>query len=202
MGARPGFGVAMMMRPVIAALALLISAGGLSAAGGDASAKAPARGKRWRAKSASVRLSPKVRAKLDDIATRYYQRTKRRVIVTSGTRTPREQALAMYYKCRRGSRLRIYKNRAAIRPLLEVYDKGRLERWSKAKIVAGMADIIQGQVDRGVYISRHLYANAFDVRSRDMSRRNKRAFRRAAEEAGGVKVVEERRPPHFHCELR
>ncbi len=183
--------------------ALLVAALGLALGGGTAAAKkkAPA-GRYWRAKSSGIRLSKQVRVKLDAIGERYHDKTRRTLVVTSGTRTPREQASAMYKKLRAGSRLRIYKNDAAIAPLRKTYDLGRRKRWSRKRIVDKMASIIQGQCDRGVYISRHLRANAFDVRSRGLSRKQKRAFRAAVKHVGGVKVIEESRPPHFHLELR
>lgn len=149
-----------------------------------------------------VVLSEAVIAKLQPIAERYRKATRRRLLVTSGTRSPRDQAAAMYGKLRAGSRLRGYRNQKAIAPLRAAYDKGRRKRWKKSRIVSAMATIVQGQVDRGVYISKHLRAGAFDVRSIGMSRSQKRALRRAVREVGGVSIAEERRPPHFHLQLR
>jgi len=149
-----------------------------------------------------VRLSPEVKAKLTELARRYHAATGRTLLVTSGSRTPAEQARAMYNKLRLGDRLRGYRNQAAVQPLVRIYDRGKRQRWSRDRIVAAMAEQIQGQIDRGVYISRHLWEHAFDVRNFDMTARQKRAFLQAAREVGGLYVLEERRPPHFHLELR
>ncbi len=166
----------------------------------DADARAP-RGRYWQAKSGVV-IGPKVRAKLNTLGKHYYKKTRRKLVVTSGTRSPRRQARAMYSKLRAGSRLMVYRNQDAITPIRRAYNKGRRKRWSRARIVRAMTKIIAGQVNRGVYISRHLKAGAFDIRVRGMRTKHKRAFRRAVEQTGGLTVVEERRPPHWHLELR
>ena len=44
---------------------------------------------RYRTK-AGVRLSPEVKEKLSEIAERYHEKTRRTLLVTSGTRSPRE----------------------------------------------------------------------------------------------------------------
>lgn len=168
---------------------------------GVAGGAARAAGPRYTVKP-GVRLSPEVREKLADIAERYHKATKRTFLVTSGTRSPREQAEAMYGKLRAGDRLWVYRDQASVGPIREAYDRGRKKRWKKARVIDAMTEIIAGQVARGVYISRHLRAHAFDVRCYDMTRRQKRAFRAAVEAARHVRVIEEKRPPHFHCEVR
>lgn len=175
----------------------LVAAILLVVASGSASAASP----HYRTKP-GVRLSPEVRAKLVAIADRYHEATRRTLLVTSGTRSPREQAAAMYGKLRAGDRLWVYRDQRSVKPIRAAYDRGRRRRWKRARIVAAMTEIIADQVARGVYISRHLRAHAFDVRCYNMSRRQKRAFRAAAKAVGHVRIIEEKRPPHFHCEVR
>lgn len=176
-----------------AVLVAVVVVGGSSAA----SAAAP----RYRTKP-GVRLSPEVKAKLGELSERYYKATKRTLLVTSGTRSPREQAEAMYGKLRAGDRLWVYRDQGSVGPIRTAYDTGRKKRWKKARVIDAMTDLIAGQVARGIHISRHLRAHAFDVRTYDLTRKQKAAFRAAADAVGGVRVIEEKRPPHFHCEVR
>lgn len=184
-------------RLALGAVRALLAVVVVVAGGVPASAAAP----RYRTKP-GVRLSPEVKAKLGEISERYYKATKRTLLITSGNRSPREQAEAMYGKLRAGDRLWVYRDQRSVGPIRDAYDTGRKRRWKKARIIAAMTDHIAGQVARGVYISRHLRAHAFDVRCYDLTRKQKAAFRAAADAVGGVRVIEERRPPHFHCEVR
>jgi hypothetical protein len=56
-------------------------------------------------------------------------------------------------------------------------------------------------VDAGRYLSRHLAGRAFDVRSTGMKKKTRATFRRVVREVGGLRVLEEGKPPHFHFEL-
>lgn len=148
-----------------------------------------------------VRLAPQMRRALERIARRYHERTGRRIHVTSGTRTPREQADAMYEKLRRGQRLtRLYRDYEAAAAIQHAYRRHR--RRGRRRCVAAMARVIREQVASGCYISRHLVSTAADVRSRNMTRRQRRIFRRVVAELGEVSLLEEGTPPHFHLQLR
>ncbi|MFT7578923.1 MAG: hypothetical protein ACI9MR_000585 [Myxococcota bacterium] len=186
---------------LLLAASLLLGPAALGAA--DAGAKPAKQSKsRYFSTKGGVVLTPEVFEKVEAIAKIYYAKTRRKLVITSGTRDPRDQADAMYKKLRAGSTLRGYRNQRAINPLKAVYSTGRRKRWKKRKIVDAMGKIIQGQVDRGVYISRHLKAGAVDIRSRGMKRKHKRALRIAIAKVGGCRMIEERRPPHFHLDIR
>ena len=149
-----------------------------------------------------VRLTPHVEAKVAAIAERYHAATKRTLLITSGTRSPHEQAAAMYGKLKAGDRLYLYRMQSSVAPLRAAYDRGRRKRAKPDVVIREMAALLAAQVERGVFISRHLRGNAFDVRSHDLKPRQRRAFLAAVAAVGGVTVLEERRPPHFHCEVR
>ncbi len=148
-----------------------------------------------------VRLGPRMERTMEEIATEFRRRTGRRLHVTSGTRSPDQQARAMYDKIRLGQRLtRLYRDYEAASEIQGAYRRHR--RRGRAVTVRAMADVIRGQIGRGCYVSRHLYASAVDVRSRNLSRRHRRIFRSVVRSVGGVELLEEGRPPHFHLQLR
>jgi len=137
---------------------------------------------------------------MEQIAAEFRRRTGQRLHVTSGTRTPDQQARAMYDKIRLGQRLtRLYRDYDAASEIQTAYRRNR--RQGRAATVRAMAAVIRTQMGRGCYISRHLYASAVDVRSRNLSRRNRRVFRSVVQSVGGVQLLEEGTPPHFHLQL-
>lgn len=147
-----------------------------------------------------VRLSPEMRSTLQSIARRYHQRTGQRIHITSGTRSPNQQARAMYDKLVRGQRLtRLYRDFEAASAIQQAYRSHR--RQGRGQCVAAMSEVIRQQVRRGCYISRHLVASAADVRSRNMTRRQRRIFRQVVREVGGVMLLDEGTPPHWHLQL-
>lgn len=147
-----------------------------------------------------VRLAPEMRGTLAQIADAFHRRTGRGIHVTSGTRTPREQADAMYDKLRLGVRLtHLYRDFDAASEIQSTYHDCR--RRPRSRCVREIARVIRRQVRRGCFISRHLRASAVDVRSRDMSRRERRIFQQVVEGFPDVSLLEEGRPPHFHLQM-
>lgn len=147
-----------------------------------------------------VRLGDDVEATLERIGREYHRRTGRRLHVTSGTRTPREQAEAMYEKLQLGEQLtRTYRDFEAASEIQAAYRSHR--RHGRAACVRAIAQVIRRQLRRGCYISRHLHASAVDVRSRDMSPRQQRVFREIVAGVEGVELLQEGRPPHFHLQM-
>ena len=67
--------------------------------------------------------------------------------------------------------------------------------------VAALERVIRAQIDRGVFISAHLREGAVDIRNRDMTQAEKRAFLDGVDEVGGVLALEESRPPHYHLQI-
>jgi hypothetical protein len=148
-----------------------------------------------------VVVGPEMEAVLARIADAFHRRTGRGIVITSGTRTSREQAAAMFDKLRLGQRLTgLYQDFDAAAEIQSAYRAN--QRRGRAACVAAMARVIEAQVRRGRYISRHLRASAVDVRSRDMSRRERRIFEEVVATFREVSLLTEGRPPHFHLQLR
>jgi hypothetical protein len=147
-----------------------------------------------------VRLGPQMEAALGRVADEFHRRTGRGIVVTSGTRSAREQAAAMFIKLRLGQRLTsIYRDQRAASEVQTAY---RQHYRNRDEAVGAMARVIDDQVRRGCYISRHLRASAADVRSRDMSRRERRIFHEIIDRDPALTLLIEGTPPHFHLELR
>jgi hypothetical protein len=147
-----------------------------------------------------VRLSGEVAAKVEALDRAFFKKTGAHLVVTSGTRDAIHQAKAMYKMIRLGADiLELYKNKDAAGEIKQAYDRAAGK--PPEDIVAAMHAVIQAQLDRGVFISAHLRAGAVDIRNRTMSAAERRAFVKAVEELGGVTLLEESRPPHYHLQI-
>lgn len=147
-----------------------------------------------------VALTAEAADKLDTIDDAYFKRTGKHIVITSGTRDAARQAKAMYKMIRLGADiLRLYKNREAAREIQKAYDDNKKKPADDA--ILAMYEVLKRQIDRGVFISAHLRAGAADVRSRTMSPSEKKAFVKSVASAGGAKLLEESKPPHFHLQL-
>lgn len=117
--------------------------------------------------------------------------------ISSSFRTPEEQASAMRSKLAEGStyqKLRdLYGNSAAINEVLAAPP----DTW---------ADVIQAQVDRGTYLSRHLRHDALDLRVKlpgtdiEMARAWQDIIVAAAQNLGAGRAFVEHEPDHIHLE--
>lgn len=154
----------------------------------------------WRP-APGIEVTSELRPHIEAVARIYFARTGRTLEITSGYRSPRRQADAMYVKLSVGGSLGLYKRQDLTRPLLDAYRQGRKKRWKKDRIVAAMAEVLQGQVERGQYLSRHMRGLAFDVRSTGLTGRQRQALLAAVREVGNMRVIHERRPPHYHIEV-
>ena len=147
-----------------------------------------------------VHLGPQMEPVIVRIADEFHRRTGRSLEVTSGTRSPVEQADAMYDKITLGQHLTsLYRDFDAATEIQHAYRSHRRE--GRARCVSAMAQVISRQVRRGCLISRHLSASAADVRSRGMNRRERGIFVQVVRSVRGVSLLEEGTPPHFHLQL-
>ena len=153
--------------------------------------------------ASNLMLTAVARDRLERIAERYLKATNRRLVVTGGTRTPQRQAELMVEKLQNGEDiLALYDHE----PALEVraaYREGVAKHHSRPKLVRAVREIIEEQIRRGTYISRHLQAGAADVRSRGMTPARVMAFRAAVAAEPGVTIIDERdaTEPHLHLSL-
>lgn len=147
-----------------------------------------------------VTLSNEAAAKVSRIDDVFSQRTGEHLVITSGKRDAATQAKAMYKMLELGGDIiRLYKNKRAVREIQGAYDANR--RKPPEAAVSAMYEVIRGQVARGIYISAHLRSGAVDVRNRTMSPSQRQAFMKAVVEVGGVLVLEESKPPHYHLQI-
>jgi hypothetical protein len=151
-----------------------------------------------------LRLVDTSRERLERIAERYFRATRRRLVVTGGTRTPLRQAELMFEKLRHGEDLlALYENKQAATEIRDAYRDG-LQRGAPRKAqIRALREHIEAQIGRGIHVSRHLKSGAADVRSRDMTPAREQAFRAAVAEEAGVLLIDERASaePHLHLSL-
>lgn len=147
-----------------------------------------------------VILDADIEKKVKKIADKYYNLSKKDIVVTSGTRSSSSQASAMYGKTSGGDKLSVYKDKTSAKEILNTYDAGVKAKKTKAEIIADIKDDIDEQIKKGKYISRHLKKGAVDVRSRDMSESDKTNFKSAASGIASS-VILETTPPHFHLQF-
>ena len=147
-----------------------------------------------------VVLSINIKSKVKKIADNYFVLAKKDIVVTSGTRTSQSQAEAMYGKLSGGDQLTVYSNQVAAKEIKKAYDDAVVAKKSKLDIISDMKSVIDSQIAKMIYISKHLKVGAIDVRSKVMTTAEKTQFKSAA--AGiAIKVILETTPPHFHLSL-
>jgi len=147
-----------------------------------------------------VILSPENEAKVKRLADAFHAATQRDIVVTSGLRSARSQAVAMYDKLAGGDDLAIYRQQGAAQAIRQCYTDGRQQHQSRDSIVAVMEAEIEQQISLGIYLSAHLRNGAVDIRSRDMTDSEKQAFMAIAGQMA-ESVILESIPPHFHVQL-
>jgi hypothetical protein len=142
--------------------------------------------------------------RLRRIADRYFRETRLRLVITGGSRTSEKQAQLMYAKFKRGDDVdSLYENQAALREIKSAFLLGRKARKPALQVIKMMVAVIDAQVARGEFISKHLQFAAADVRSRGMKPAHLAAFRAAVAAESGVTLVDERdaAEPHLHLSL-
>lgn len=128
----------------------------------------------------------------------YVNRTKRPLMATSRRRTPSDQARVTRVNIRRyGVRyvLNLYRNGPAIREIVRAW---QLNHKNPQKAQDAMTNVIQAQVDRGVFISDHLRGVAIDVRTRGRNGARMNVLRDVARQVGATVHKE---VDHAHVKL-
>jgi hypothetical protein len=151
-----------------------------------------------------LRLTDANAKRLERIATRYFKATKSRLVVTGGSRTPVRQAQLMYDKLVHGDDIvAIYENKGAATEVRNAYRDAAAKRLKRKATIRAMREVIEGQMSRNVFVSKHLKANAVDVRSWNMKGRLEEALKEAVKSEAGVTMMDERdgAEPHFHLNL-
>ncbi len=151
-----------------------------------------------------LRLTASDTERLKRIASRYFKATRKRLVVTGGTRTPKRQAQLMYNKLEHGEDIvALYENKAAATEIRNVYKEGTAKNLSRKRLIRSIADAIDAQIARGIYVSKHLKSGAVDVRSWGLTGKQEEALREAVKQESGVTLLDERNSsePHFHLSL-
>jgi hypothetical protein len=149
-------------------------------------------------KDSSVILTPEGERMAREIADAYFKETGKDIVITDGTRTATDQAARFYDKLQAGESMSIYKNQDAAKEIEDAYTRSIQARKGSAEVIQEMSKVIQAQVDKGVYISRHLESRGFDVRFSDMTQSQKDSFKKAARLVIGTDPVVEN--DHFHIQ--
>ncbi len=151
-----------------------------------------------------LRLTDSNAQKLKRIAARYFKATKSRLVVTGGTRPPARQAQLMYDKLVHGDDvLAIYENKAAAMEVRNAYRDAVAKKLKRKATIRALKEVIEAQMARSVYVSKHLRSGAVDVRSWNMKGKLEKALRDAVKQEPGVTMMDERdgAEPHFHLNL-
>lgn len=152
---------------------------------------------------AEVNLPSRVEDKIKSLADKFHKKTGRSLVVTSGTRDASSQAEVIFEKLEQGDDIvKLYKNKPASIELVHLYQLAKSGHKDRPTTISTLADAIRAQMKGGVFISAHLRAGAADVRSSDMSSSEKRQFVDAVGEVGGLSVMFEATPAHFHMQLQ
>ena len=151
----------------------------------------------------NLRLTEAARGRLERIAARFHKVTKRRLVITGGSRTPTRQAELMHEKLDHGDNLLALYEKALATEIQGAYHDGVKRHFTKPKQIVAIRDVIVAQIKRGLYVSRHLQAGAADVRSINMTPARVQAFRAAVAAESGVTLLDERdaAEQHFHLSL-
>lgn len=143
----------------------------------------------------NVRITDELRAPIYKLANEYFAATGEQLHITSAYRSPEAQASAMYGNLRSfgvAHVLRTYGGKDAVIEIIDAYQQSPADR---SKALKGMTAVIQRQVDRDVYISRHLLGQAVDIR---LSTASQPVLNRIVRGMGGRLVVE---IDHYHIEF-
>ncbi|MFO0960029.1 MAG: hypothetical protein U0800_21775 [Isosphaeraceae bacterium] len=135
------------------------------------------------------------------IAQAFQQKRKEPRKITDGARTPRDQAnaiLNMSFKDDDGGKAvsKLYSNGANIQEILAAIKSES----DPSKLLDKVTDVIQGQVDRGKFISGHLMQNSVDIQSRGLSAKDVATLKELVLKSGG-KFLDETKAkagPHYH----
>jgi|ERR1700686_770324 len=151
-------------------------------------------------KSSAVILSPAVDKKINEIADAFFNLTKKKIVITDGTRTAAQQAVQVYKKILAHD-LTIYTNHKAANEIKAAFDLAQSQGKTETEIIQAMTKVIENQMKGKVFISRHLTGKAFDVRNTDMNAKQQNSFKQVVQMVGGATVLPEGKPPHFHIQL-
>lgn len=150
---------------------------------------------RWSPSDHAVTLSDEMRQKADAIAREFHDKTGKELVVTSGSRTPADQARAMYVKFRLGDKT--YTGPSG-REIKAIYDNAIAAGQSREVALESMTAKIREQLANGRPVSRHLLKEGLDFRTNGMKEAEVKILQEAMRRNGGITLYEGK-PPHLHA---
>lgn len=152
-----------------------------------------------------LRLTDDAKAKLLRIAERFHHATGERLVITGGWRSARRQAQLMIEKLEHGDDMvALYELKDAAREVETAYRDAK--KHAKPRSLAPLdaaQKVIERQMERDVFISKHLMSGAVDIKSRGLKKSAVDALREAVSAESGASLLDERdgAEPHFHLAL-
>ncbi len=139
---------------------------------------------------AEVAIPEVIEAPVEEMGRDFHARSGRRMVVTSGYRSPREQASAMYDDFAEGEVGKKYKANLQpyVREVLAVFNENRTG--AQAQVVELMRAVVERQVAGGVYLSRHMTGYAIDLRVNDLAEEARNHLDAAARALGAAPLTE------------
>lgn len=145
---------------------------------------------------------------LDKIGAEYFKKIGKKFNVNSGTRDAYRQAAAMYVKYGKDKTFSEYGNRAAINEILAAIKTAQAAGKTGSAVVQAMADVIQSQIGRNIFISNHLKAGCIDIAVNAspgvtaMSSAERKTMIETAIKVTGGQAFYETNPPHIHIQFK
>lgn len=157
---------------------------------------------------ADIILESEAIAILDKIGPLYFAKTGKKFNVNSGTRDAYRQAAAMWVKYPKDKTFSEYPNRKLINEILDAIKKAGGK--SNNEIIQAMTAVIQNQIDRKEYISKHLIAGCIDIATQAdiptgvaaLSASEQRIMIEIAVKVTGGTAIKENNPPHIHIQFK
>ncbi len=182
---------------------MIIATGTVTAGSATLSRLEMALGESYEISGSNIILAVDIIDVIKPMGVRFYCNAvpNKKMVVTSGRRTTTSQADAMYTKLTLGDNIvGLYKNKTAAQQVADAYAQAVKDKLGVAATKAAIKSVLDTQVAAGTYISSHLNAKAFDIRSRDLSAGQKTMMTKIGNEFCR-KVILEAKPPHFHLEI-
>lgn len=148
-----------------------------------------------------VTIPPSLKPQLKKIADAYHKATSKDIVVTSAKRTAVSQASALYTRFSKGGNVNDYVRQKEAKAVKKAYDDTVKAKKNKAAIIKAMEQELASQIKQGKYLSSHLSSKALDVRSKNMSSVEKKAFLKACKVVAS-KCLVEGTPQHFHLQFK
>ncbi|MBM3854988.1 MAG: hypothetical protein FJ399_17845 [Verrucomicrobia bacterium] len=147
-------------------------------------------------KGENVRLGMEIEDAVNEIATAYQKlRSTHRVTITSGQRTPDEQATAMYRNFKAGKPMKY--DPKVLKPIMDERAAAETAGQSEADQIKVMATVITHQMAKREFISRHLVDGGADFSYQGI---DKVVLEQCIKKNLAVRVLPEK--DHFHVQLK